>query len=64
MWAKGLKPKHKRVRRYSDGDFLQASGNGLIRNDSIEDLADLDTSNLTACDLPTRHRPPSSLDER
>jgi len=53
MWAKGLKPKHKRVRRYSDGDFLQPSGNGLIRNDSIEDLADLDTSNLTACDLPS-----------
>ena len=55
MWAKGLKPKGKgkRVRRYSEGDFTSVTG-GLVRNDSIEDLADLDTSReLTACDLPS-----------
>ena len=54
MWAKGLKPRNKRVRRYSEGDFVQANGSGLVRNDSIEDLADLDSSReLTACDLPS-----------
>ncbi len=56
MWAKGLKPQMKRTRRYSysEGDFLHANGSGLRRNDSIEDLAELETSReLTACDRPS-----------
>mmetsp|Transcript_31728 Transcript_31728/g.57447 ORF Transcript_31728/g.57447 Transcript_31728/m.57447 type:complete len:1007 (-) Transcript_31728:1024-4044(-) len=54
LWSKGLKPRKKRVRRYSESDFLHANGNGLTRNDSIEDLAELEASReLTACDLPS-----------
>jgi len=54
LWSKGLKPKKKRARRYSEGDFSQLHGNGLTRNESIEDLAELVTSKqLTACDLPS-----------
>ena len=53
LWSKGLKPVKKR-RRYSDGDFSFANGNGLARNDSIEDLAELETSTeLTACAAPS-----------
>lgn len=54
MWSKGLKPQKMRVRRYSEGDFLNPNASGLTRNDSIEDLAELDaTRELTACDLPS-----------
>mmetsp|Transcript_27 Transcript_27/g.40 ORF Transcript_27/g.40 Transcript_27/m.40 type:complete len:1010 (-) Transcript_27:246-3275(-) len=55
MWSKGKGPKPRvRVRRYSEGDFMHANGNGLTRNDSIEDLAELEQSReLTACDLPS-----------
>jgi len=51
MWSKGLKPRKKRVRRYSESDFLHSS---LTRNDSTEDLTELEsTRELTACDLPS-----------
>lgn len=54
MWSKGQKPQKKRARRYSEGDFLNPSGTGLTRNESIEDLAELEASReLTACDLPS-----------
>lgn len=54
MWSKGLKPQLKIVRRYSESDYFHANGNGLARNDSIEDLAELETAReLTACDLPS-----------
>ncbi|KAL7536140.1 hypothetical protein ACHAXR_006940 [Thalassiosira sp. AJA248-18] len=54
LWSKGLKPRKIRVRRHSEGDFLNPNGSGLSRNDSIEDLAELEASReLTACDLPS-----------
>jgi diacylglycerol kinase (ATP) len=53
LWSKGLKPQRKR-RRYSDSDFSFANGNGLARNESIEDLAELKTSEeSTACAAPS-----------
>jgi len=53
LWSKGLKPQKKR-RRYSDGDFSFANGNGIARNESIEDLTELETSTeLTACASPS-----------
>lgn len=53
LWSKGLKPQKKR-RRYSDGDFSFANGNGLARNESVEDLAELETpTELTACIAPS-----------
>ncbi|KAL9188324.1 hypothetical protein ACHAXT_006702 [Thalassiosira profunda] len=54
MWSKGLKPLKRRARRYSEGDFLNPHASGLTRNDSIEDLTNLDESReITACDLPS-----------
>jgi len=54
LWSKGLKPQKKRARRYSESDFSHAHGHGFTRNDSIEDLAELEaTRELTACDLPS-----------
>ena len=54
LWSKGLKPKKKRVRRYSEGDFLNPIGGGMTRNDSIEDLTDIAAAReVTACDLPS-----------
>ncbi len=43
LWSKGLKPQKKR-RRYSDGDFSFTNGTGLTRNESFEDLVDLESS--------------------
>ncbi len=53
LWSKGLNP-HRKRRRYSDGDFSFANGNGLARNESIDDLTEHETSTeLNACAAPS-----------
>jgi hypothetical protein len=51
MWSKGLEPQVKMAKCSSEGGSLYANGSGLQRNDSFEDLAELEIPReLASCD--------------
>ena len=52
MWSKGLEPQLRMARSFSEGGSLRA--NGLRRNDSFEELAELEIPReLASCDSPS-----------
>jgi hypothetical protein len=54
MWSKSLEPQLRMARSFSEGGSLYANGSGLRRNDSYEEIAELEIPReLASCDSPS-----------